>query len=70
MTTTAATGASNSAILDSLTGSSSAKASEGSQDRFLKLLVPQMPNQYPPTPMANAKVSRQITTIHTVSEFA
>jgi flagellar basal-body rod modification protein FlgD len=67
MTTTAATGASNSAILDSLTGSSSAKASEGSQDRFLKLLVTQMQNQDPLNPMDNAQVTSQIAQINTVT---
>ena len=67
MTTTAATGASNSAILDSLTGSSSAKASEGSQDRFLKLLVTQMQNQDPLNPMDNAQVTSQMAQINTVS---
>src|SRR6478735_3751446 len=39
----------------------------GSADRFLKLLVAQMQNQDPLSPMDNAQVTSQIAQINTVS---
>jgi flagellar basal-body rod modification protein FlgD len=42
-------------------------ASEGLQDRFLKLLVTQMKNQDPLNPMDNAEVTSQLAQISTVS---
>jgi len=42
-------------------------ATEGLQDRFLKLLVTQMKNQDPLNPMDNAQVTSQLAQISTVS---
>jgi flagellar basal-body rod modification protein FlgD len=42
-------------------------ATEGLQDRFLKLLVTQMKNQDPLNPMDNAQVTSQMAQIQTVS---
>src|SRR6478735_11728176 len=42
-------------------------ATEGLQDRFLKLLVTQMQNQDPLNPMDNAQVTTQLAQISTVS---
>jgi flagellar basal-body rod modification protein FlgD len=60
------------ADLDRLNGvvpsSSSKKTSEaGSEERFLKLLVAQMQNQDPLSPMDNAQVTSQVAQINTVS---
>jgi flagellar basal-body rod modification protein FlgD len=44
-----------------------ASATEGLQDRFLKLLVTQMKNQDPLNPMDNAQVTSQLAQISTVS---
>ena len=54
------------------TGSSSSAATTaaddpGSQDRFLKLLITQIQNQDPLSPMDNAQVTSQIAQINTVS---
>ncbi|MEI7465974.1 MAG: flagellar hook capping FlgD N-terminal domain-containing protein [Burkholderiales bacterium] len=52
------------------TSSSSATAAAndaGSQDRFLKLLITQIQNQDPLSPMDNAQVTSQIAQINTVS---
>src|SRR6476660_4928388 len=42
----------------------------GSQDRFLKLLVTQLQNQDPLSPMDNAQLTSQIAQINTVSGIA
>ena len=42
----------------------------GSQDRFLKLLVTQLKNQDPLSPMDNAQLTSQIAQINTVSGIA
>jgi flagellar basal-body rod modification protein FlgD len=48
--------------------SATAKADEaGSQDRFLKLLVTQLKNQDPLSPMDNAQLTSQIAQINTVT---
>ena len=56
----------------SSTGTSSSSGSlaaddPGSQDRFLKLLITQIQNQDPLSPMDNAQVTSQIAQINTVS---
>ena len=58
-------------------GSAAALASQtsganeaGSQDRFLKLLVTQLKNQDPLSPMDNAQLTSQIAQINTVSGIA
>ena len=45
----------------------SAKDANGSQDRFLKLLVAQLSNQDPMNPMDNAQMTSQIAQINTVT---
>ena len=51
--------------------SSIASASDaGSQDRFLKLLVTQLQNQDPLSPMDNAQLTSQLAQINTVSGIA
>lgn len=57
------------ALLDSVNGTkNSAKTStDGTQDRFLKLLVTQMKNQDPLNPMDNAQVTSQMAQLSTVS---
>ena len=51
--------------------SATAKADEaGSQDRFLKLLVTQLQNQDPLSPMDNAQLTSQLAQINTVSGIA
>lgn len=50
----------------SITGANEA----GSQDRFLKLLVTQLKNQDPLSPMDNAQLTSQIAQINTVSGIA
>jgi flagellar basal-body rod modification protein FlgD len=59
-------------VLDSLNGASSTGTVKtandaGSADRFLKLLVAQMQNQDPLSPMDNAQVTSQMAQINTVS---
>lgn len=63
------------ATLNTLNGASSTdsvnSANEaGSQDRFLKLLVTQLKNQDPLSPMDNAQLTSQIAQINTVSGIA
>ena len=62
------------ATLSSINGtaasSTSATDSAGSQDRFLKLLVTQLQNQDPLSPMDNAQLTSQIAQINTVSGIA
>ncbi len=48
----------------------SASDAAGSQDRFLKLLVTQLKNQDPLSPMDNAQLTSQIAQINTVSGIA
>ena len=59
-------------VIDSLNGASSGGTPKtandaGSADRFLKLLVAQMQNQDPLSPMDNAQVTSQMAQINTVS---
>jgi flagellar basal-body rod modification protein FlgD len=57
-----------SASTTSLAQSTISKANEaGSQDRFLKLLVEQLKNQDPLSPMDNAELTSQIAQINTVT---
>jgi flagellar basal-body rod modification protein FlgD len=60
--------------LSSINGTSAAQVSKadeaGSQDRFLKLLVTQLQNQDPLSPMDNAQLTSQIAQINTVSGIA
>jgi flagellar basal-body rod modification protein FlgD len=67
--TQTAQGAANaSALYQQLNGSASTQtATEASADRFLKLLVAQMQNQDPLSPMDNAQVTSQMAQINTVS---
>jgi flagellar basal-body rod modification protein FlgD len=61
------------ATLSSLNGTANATSSAsdpGSQDRFLKLLVTQLQNQDPLSPMDNAELTSQIAQINTVSGIA
>jgi flagellar basal-body rod modification protein FlgD len=62
------------ATLSDINGTSTAAASSvdnpGSQDRFLKLLVTQLQNQDPLSPMDNAELTSQIAQINTVSGIA
>lgn len=71
MATTASSAANstNAAIIASLskTTQKDVTATEGAQDRFLKLLVTQMQNQDPLNPMDNAQVTSQIAQINTVT---
>ena len=53
--------------LGSITGSSAADSAAAASDRFLKLLVAQMQNQDPLSPMDNAQVTSQMAQINTVS---
>jgi len=61
------------ATLNSLNGTAPSTTSAndaGSQDRFLKLLVTQLQNQDPLSPMDNAQLTSQIAQINTVSGIA
>jgi flagellar basal-body rod modification protein FlgD len=61
------------ATLSNINGTSSttaAAADPGSQDRFLKLLVTQLQNQDPLSPMDNAQLTSQIAQINTVTGIA
>ena len=62
------------ATLNSINGTTAAAtgsaAEAGSQDRFLKLLVTQLQNQDPLSPMDNAQLTSQIAQINTVSGIA
>src|SRR5882672_10175477 len=58
------------ANLNGTTTSTSSTADAGSQDRFLKLLVTQLQNQDPLSPMDNAELTSQIAQINTVSGIA
>lgn len=68
--TSAAASTDSAALYQQLQGSSggsSANATTESADRFLKLLVAQMKNQDPLSPMDNAQVTSQMAQINTVS---
>ena len=52
------------------TAATSATDAAGSQDRFLKLLVTQLKNQDPLSPMDNAQLTSQIAQINTVTGIA
>jgi flagellar basal-body rod modification protein FlgD len=54
----------------SATSAVSSANEAGSQDRFLKLLVTQLKNQDPLSPMDNAQLTSQIAQINTVSGIA
>jgi flagellar basal-body rod modification protein FlgD len=61
------------ATLSNINGTSSTTAAAtdpGSQDRFLKLLVTQLQNQDPLSPMDNAQLTSQIAQINTVTGIA
>ena len=63
------------ATVSSLNGTTAATATSstsaaGSQDRFLKLLVTQLQNQDPLSPMDNAELTSQIAQINTVTGIA
>jgi len=61
------------ATLSNINASSASKAKvddPGSQDRFLKLLVTQLQNQDPLSPMDNAQLTSQIAQINTVTGIA
>ena len=63
--------ATTSSTAGTASASSIASASDaGSQDRFLKLLVTQLKNQDPLSPMDNAQLTSQIAQINTVSGIA
>ena len=64
--TVTATSPSTTAAASSIASASDA----GSQDRFLKLLVTQLKNQDPLSPMDNAQLTSQIAQINTVSGIA
>ena len=52
------------------TAATSSASDPGSQDRFLKLLVTQLQNQDPLSPMDNAELTSQIAQINTVTGIA
>ena len=63
------------ATISNLNGTKAASAASkvddpGSQDRFLKLLVTQLQNQDPLSPMDNAQLTSQIAQINTVTGIA
>jgi len=66
-----AVSATSSSATTTAAASSLASASDaGSQDRFLKLLVTQLQNQDPLSPMDNAELTSQIAQINTVTGIA
>ena len=70
MVTAVATPSAASSITAKKTPSISAADEAGSQDRFLKLLVTQLQNQDPLSPMDNAQLTSQIAQINTVTGIA
>ena len=62
-----ATSKSAAAAASSTTLAADSASAAGSQDRFLKLLVTQMQNQDPLSPMDNAQLTTQIAQINTVT---
>jgi flagellar basal-body rod modification protein FlgD len=70
MTITTGSATDSAAIYNQLSGPSTSNAASNSQatsDRFLKLLVTQMQNQDPLSPMDNAQVTSQMAQINTVT---
>ena len=67
---TASTRASSNASATALASQTSGANEAGSQDRFLKLLVTQLKNQDPLSPMDNAQLTSQIAQINTVTGIA
>ncbi len=71
MTITTGSASDSAAIYNQLNAgngaSSAASASQATSDRFLKLLVTQMQNQDPLSPMDNAQVTSQMAQINTVT---
>ena len=67
MSVTAATSTSTDVTVSSQTSASTASSSSDMSDRFLKLLVAQMQNQDPLSPMDNAQVTSQMAQINTVT---
>ena len=65
--TSAITGAAAGLAVTSAPATSAAAAATATSDRFLKLLVAQMQNQDPLSPMDNAQVTSQMAQINTVS---
>lgn len=68
-TATASTSATAQALIDSVNGTASRKATSTTseaQDRFLKLLTTQLKNQDPLNPMDNAQMTSQLAQISTV----
>ncbi len=57
-------------LASTATPSITAASEAGSQDRFLKLLVTQLQNQDPLSPMDNAELTSQIAQINTVTGIA
>jgi flagellar basal-body rod modification protein FlgD len=68
----AATTSTTASTVGGVAGASSITSANeaGSQDRFLKLLVTQLKNQDPLSPMDNAQLTSQIAQINTVSGIA
>jgi flagellar basal-body rod modification protein FlgD len=56
--------------INGTTANTTGASDPGSQDRFLKLLVTQLQNQDPLSPMDNAELTSQIAQINTVSGIA
>ena len=67
LSTLNATSKSAAAAASSTTLAADSASAAGSQDRFLKLLVTQMQNQDPLSPMDNAQLTTQIAQINTVT---
>ncbi len=67
---TSLTAATLSSINGTASSATSAANDPGSQDRFLKLLVTQLQNQDPLSPMDNAQLTSQIAQINTVTGIA
>ncbi|HET7867449.1 MAG TPA: flagellar hook assembly protein FlgD [Burkholderiaceae bacterium] len=67
MTTSAVSGTDSASIYSQLSSGSNKTTAQESSDRFLKLLVTQMQNQDPLSPMDNAQVTSQMAQINTVS---
>ncbi|HQY08681.1 MAG TPA: flagellar hook capping FlgD N-terminal domain-containing protein, partial [Burkholderiaceae bacterium] len=68
MTTAVSSSSDTASLYQKLNGSNSSQtATSEAADRFLKLLVTQMQNQDPLSPMDNAQVTSQMAQINTVS---
>ncbi len=60
-------GTTSNATMPTATSGATAAASSAAQDRFLKLLITQLKNQDPLSPMDNAQITSQMAQISTVS---